>query len=229
MNIKCLLCGKPFSINQGSGGHNRIYCSSLCRHRASRKMALMRAIFKRCPVCHKEFKPENGKQKYCSQSCNQNDKRISNRLCVICGRSFVPHSRNKQCCSKACAKKKETITKRLQADSYRLALGHEISALILRPITTLNNWRYVEWRTKVYERDNYTCQCCGDNRGNDLNAHHLNSYSRYPESRLSIENGVTLCNKCHRAYHRQYGYRTASTITFEIFKAEHITAVKVVA
>ena len=55
---------------------------------------------------------------------------------------------------------------------------------------------YVQWRANVYERDNYTCQCCGS-YGDRLNAHHLNSFASYPELRLNINNGITLCTKCH--------------------------------
>nr|DAW74567.1 MAG TPA: HNH endonuclease bacteriophage, HNH Endonuclease, DNA.52A [Caudoviricetes sp.] len=38
-----------------------------------------------------------------------------------------------------------------------------------------NNTYYKEWVRKVFDRDNYTCQCCGK-RGSNLNAHHLYNF-----------------------------------------------------
>lgn len=55
---------------------------------------------------------------------------------------------------------------------------------------------YKEWRTAVYERDDYTCQCCG-NRGGKLNAYHINRFSEHPDLRYDIQNGITLCANCH--------------------------------
>ena len=57
---------------------------------------------------------------------------------------------------------------------------------------------YNEWRKQVYERDNYTCQCCKNKQKNNLNAHHLNGYNWDKEHRLDIGNGITLCEEFHR-------------------------------
>lgn len=65
---------------------------------------------------------------------------------------------------------------------------------------------YYEWRNQVYKRDNYTCQCCGSNQGGNLNAHHLYSYDKYKCLRTVVENGVTLCEDCHKEFHSIYGY-----------------------
>lgn len=56
------------------------------------------------------------------------------------------------------------------------------------------------WRNKVYIRDDYTCQMCGQ-CGGDKNAHHIMSYKDYPELRFEIENGLTLCYNCHLLIH----------------------------
>ena len=57
--------------------------------------------------------------------------------------------------------------------------------------------KYKKWRNKVYKRDNYTCQICGNNKSGNLEAHHIKLFSKYPKSRYDINNGITLCKSCH--------------------------------
>lgn len=61
---------------------------------------------------------------------------------------------------------------------------------------------YKTWRKSVFERDNYTCQYCGDNKGGNLNAHHIMPYKDFPKLRKVISNGITLCEKCHIDVHK---------------------------
>lgn len=54
---------------------------------------------------------------------------------------------------------------------------------------------------QVFERDNYTCQMCGNKK--DLQVDHIQSWKDYVELRFSMDNCRTLCMKCH--YKITYG------------------------
>lgn len=56
---------------------------------------------------------------------------------------------------------------------------------------------YKDWRMAVFKRDNFTCVECGSS-GVTLNADHIKPFAYYPELRLVIDNGRTLCVPCHR-------------------------------
>lgn len=76
---------------------------------------------------------------------------------------------------------------------------------------------YKDWRNEVYKRDKYTCQCCGDNRGGNLNAHHLDGYDWCVEKRIDTDNGITLCDTCHTNFHKMYGYGGNTEQQFEMY------------
>lgn len=67
-----------------------------------------------------------------------------------------------------------------------------------------NSIEYNLWRQSVFARDNYTCQKCED-RGGKLRPHHIHNFADYPELRLAIDNGITLCDNCHKKFHKIYG------------------------
>lgn len=62
------------------------------------------------------------------------------------------------------------------------------------------------WRNEVFKRDNYICQCCNDNTGGNLRAHHIESYTSNKDLRIDVNNGICFCNNCHIKFHRIYGY-----------------------
>lgn len=61
---------------------------------------------------------------------------------------------------------------------------------------------YQFWRNKVYARDNWTCQECGQ-KLKDIVAHHIKSFRDNPELRYDVENGRTLCRSCHKKFHNK--------------------------
>lgn len=55
-----------------------------------------------------------------------------------------------------------------------------------------------KWRNKVIERDK-SCVSCGEEKR--LHAHHISHWADDPINRVNVDNGVTLCDKCHAKEH----------------------------
>lgn len=59
------------------------------------------------------------------------------------------------------------------------------------------SWPYRQWRAAVVKRDNGICQFCFavDVK---INADHIKPFSKFPDLRLEVNNGRTLCVPCHK-------------------------------
>lgn len=60
--------------------------------------------------------------------------------------------------------------------------------------------KYKIWKQNVLKRDKYICQKCGSK--NNLVAHHIKPFATDKEARFDIDNGITLCQTCHKEVHR---------------------------
>jgi 5-methylcytosine-specific restriction endonuclease McrA len=56
--------------------------------------------------------------------------------------------------------------------------------------------RYKHWRLEVFKRDNFKCVICQSK--NTIQADHIFAKVKYPEKAFDINNGRTLCEKCHK-------------------------------
>lgn len=75
-----------------------------------------------------------------------------------------------------------------------------------------------QWRLSVFKRDDYKCTCCGEY--GKIHAHHLKSFTRFPELRFDVDNGTTLCEDCHRLFHSEYGVRSFTSDDYYEFIKE---------
>ena len=180
VKVKCAICGKEILRKNGEfNKYKNHYCSNKCR------IIAIKPILKR----NNQFKINTIKVKcdYCSKEIELVPSRLKHKEHIYC---------SIECKSKGWGKyysgenspswnKDLTIKERLKARKYE---------------------DYYKWRKQVYKRDNYTCQCCGDNKGGNLVAHHIKNYSEHKELRTELSNGITLCNKCHKKFHDTFGY-----------------------
>ena len=59
---------------------------------------------------------------------------------------------------------------------------------------------YDQFHKDVLVRDDYTCKACGAKER--LYVHHILGYTKHPELRHTVNNGITLCKGCHYGTHR---------------------------
>lgn len=130
------------------------------------------------------------KRKYCSRDCEHKSlTKYTNYFCLNCGN---PNSSGRRkFCSALCAKTSA------YNPNWRGGITSEHRAL-------RNSNRYKEWRTAVFERDNYTCLLCGQVGGN-LQADHRYPWALFPELRFDVDNGQTLCDWCHALKPKNFG------------------------
>ena len=61
------------------------------------------------------------------------------------------------------------------------------------------------WRELVFKRDNWTCTKCKE-KGGKLIPHHIEGFTKNKDKRFIVSNGVTLCEKDHKLFHKKYGF-----------------------
>lgn len=157
--------------------------------------------------------------RFCSKKCqilgrNAREK----RKCCICGADFIFRTNPSRiaegkgkCCSRVCFfdyKKtlpryklseearqhmRDSQLKRVANGTHHLWKGGitKASALFRMQLP------YRLWRESVFKRDDYTCQICFV-RGVKLQADHIKQFAKFPELRLELSNGRTLCVECHK-------------------------------
>lgn len=193
----------------------------------------------KCSYCNKKikilncnFKNSDGSLKqnfYCSQQCKakhqkhllkgKNNPNYKNAKihykCDMCGKDILIsryrfENTQHNFCSQECKSKYQEIYLTLENNPNYIKKLSEEYRIKYRIIKGYN-----KWRKDVYKKYNYTCVCCGNKE--NINTHHLNSYNSDKLNRANIENGVVLCEKCHKKFHSIYGYGNNTKEQFKQF------------
>jgi hypothetical protein len=93
--------------------------------------------------------------------------------------------------------------KQFEDGLHNVCLAHEALAHELDPSSALDAQR-LAWSQSVLARDGYSCTVCEDK--GKLHAHHKDSWNWCEERRFDIDNGVTVCDCCHKDFHDTYGW-----------------------
>lgn len=191
---ECEVCGVVFSRpvdNHNGIWKRRKYCSTKC-YKVAKKQLGEQKTNRTCQECSSKL--NRWKQsKYCSQAClhaSQKGKTLSPET-----RSKIRFARSKQ-------------TNLASGESHGQWKGGVTS--LTQAIVNLQKYKF--WRKHVYERDDFTCQSCGE-RGRTLNCDHvvplseilvtenIKKVSDIKDGSLlwDLLNGRTLCQPCHRS------------------------------
>lgn len=211
--LNCQNCSKSiYIIKSRIGESKRHFCSLKCvsvftapqRAKKLSKKIYPFTLENKCLCCGGDIVIKNSsfdkrRRVHCSYSCVTRYRNLTNNP------QNNPDARRKNSESKkgkpSYPKSKETREKLRQANlgsKSHFWQGGKTEELRKRR----SNAEAREWRKKIFERDNYTCVLCGARSSKEnhvvLNADHIKPWSLFPELRLEMSNGRTLCLPCHR-------------------------------
>ena len=212
---KCDYCGKDIRVNKSKQKRNEHnFCCRECfsKWESENKIGENANNFKNalltkmCPMCNKEFTTYFSHQLCCSIDCGNKHKQNKKILkCVNCNTDFErtaseiywfnQRGYENMFCSARCRQEYHVGENHPNWIKDRTQLKDESKSI---------RWskEMVDWRKSVYKRDDYTCQVCRKRSGKDnaviLNAHHIKRFVDNENLRFYINNGITLCEDCHK-------------------------------
>jgi 5-methylcytosine-specific restriction endonuclease McrA len=206
---ECLRCGSPFSVCRWD--EHRQYCSGAC-YRAVREER--RQIGRTCRHCGEmkppeAFRPARAGIATVCRACEYPSTARERVTCKKCGLSYEkvrPSLRHWsgfcRSCSLLVVAARPEVRLKAKARCGPLASSWK-GGITAEHERQRRNADYAEWRKAIFERDDFACVFCGT-RGGRLNADHILSFARYPQYRLVLWNGRTLCSDCHKWRHLFY-------------------------
>lgn len=226
---KCVYCGADFNIGKKTKYESAKFCSVECKgkYASEHRTGVNGANYKNgnrtrveisCDYCGEKTLKEQQfidrfEKNFCNRKCQaayyrahsdevsgENSPRYTQVevRCAWCGKRFNTYKcleSESRFCSKMC--RNDWQSDMMKGENHYNWKGGKTAKRQLDMVSR----EYRAWRTAVFERDSYTCQMCGDDKGGNLNAHHIKPYKDYPEIRHDVANGITLCKQCHINVH----------------------------
>ena len=170
-------------------------------------------VERKCEICNKietiKYSEAIKHQQYCSKCYvtkilvgkkHPRYKESYRRYCIDCGKEISPGKNYKRC--------RKCFGKHISKENhYRWNNS--------RDLKRYRNGNMQRWSQAVKKRDNHTCYVCSSKES--IIAHHLDSLSNNTSKMYDINNGVCLCDKCHKEFHSIYGYGNNTKEQFEDF------------
>lgn len=124
-----------------------------------------------------------------SMPWNKGTSAIKERACLQCGVQFMPtkYKDERKFCSLDCSHVFNSGERNNKWKGGITPINQQIRT----------SAEYKQWRKHVFNRDDFTCQACGE-RGAGLHADHELPFALFPDLRFEILNGRTLCVPCHK-------------------------------
>lgn len=187
------------------------FCSRYCFNEWQRKNKYLRQ--RCCLTCGKIFYPkqqqlDNGQGKYCGLKCRP----VHIPQAFLEGQGFKGKkhkAKTIQQLRRLALQRPPTRTGAKLLDKTKEKIADSLKGRFRKPLSERSKnkqirqlyqgrFEYKEWRDAVFARDGYQCQLCSHVSHGDIEAHHIRPFETYPELRLVVTNGITLCIHCHR-------------------------------
>jgi len=220
---KCLVCGNLFKIPK-CRLHTAKYCCKDCFNNSKKGTTPVnkgKLYELRCLACGnlfqvKQYRKDNAK--YCSKKCywsikgKSPEERLKNSIRL---KEYYKTHKSYWTGKKRGATSLEVRQK--LSEAIRGEKAYQWKGGVSKLYETIRKTDiYKDWRTKVFERDGYICQLCNV-KGKTMNVHHkkpvkdiIKEYnietkwdSYHCKALWDVNNGITLCEACHRKVHRE--------------------------
>lgn len=198
--VTCDNCGKGFRRSPALNRGKHAFCSRECR----------KAFFTvtgNCDFCGVAYSKRRSEfalaefNHYCCKECADRGMEVEKPIlaCDWCGDSFERYPSE---VAKAARRGHRFVFCCHTCRAAMVAAQFDESAPYTKPHTSSprNSAEDRAWRRAVLGRDDYTCQDCGTTI-KMLAAHHVKPVMLFPELRVEVSNGTTLCYQCHTNRH----------------------------